>query len=127
MSSLSHYHPIIKDVFLDAFNLHPFEWQLQVIEHLLRMWNNKCSLVRSTVFLSQPTGGGKSFCRDAYSAIVGGITWSFSPLLPLQTDQVSKLNNCDNAPLVPINLDEHKSSSERMTKIALELSFYSFI
>ena len=98
MSSSSNYHPIIKDAFQDAFNLHPFEWQIKVIEHLLRMWNNNCPLVRSTVFLSQPTGGGKSLCRDAYSAIVGGITWSFSPLPPLQTDQVSKLNNYDNAP-----------------------------
>ena len=69
---------------------------------------------------------GKSLCRDAYSAIVGGITWSFSPLLPLQTDQVSKLNNYDKAPLVPINLDEYKSSSERMTKIASELSSVTF-
>ena len=126
MSSSSNYHPIIKDAFQDAFNLHPFEWQIKVIEHLLRMWNNNCPLVRSAVFLSQPTGGGKSLCRDAYSAIVGGITWSFSPLLPLQTDQVSKLNNYSKAPIVSINLDEYKSSTDRMSKIAFELSSVTF-
>ena len=90
------------------------------------MWNNNCPLPRSTVFLSQPTGGGKSLCRDAYAAIVGGITWSFSPLLPLQTDQVSKLNKYDKAPIVSINLDEYKSSTDRMSKIALELSSVTF-
>ena len=64
------------------------------------------------MFLSQPAGGGKLMYIDAYSAIVVGITWSFSPLLPLQTDQVSKLNNFVNAPLVSINLDEYKGSSD---------------
>ena len=65
-------------------------------------------------------------CRDAYSAIVGGITWSFSPLLPLQTDQVSKLNNFVNAPLIAINLDAYKGSHNRISKIATVLSSVTF-
>ena len=120
------YHQIIIDAFRQAFDLTPFSWQVSLIKHLLKMWNNNCALPRSTVFLSQPTGGGKSMCRDAYSAIIGGLTWSFSPLLPLQTDQVSKLNNFVNALLIAINLDKYKGSRNRISKIATVLSSVTF-
>lgn len=67
--------------------------------------------------------GGKPSCRDSYLAIVGGITWLIFPLLQLQTDQVSKLTNYENAILVSINLDTYKTSiMDRMAKRALELS-----
>ena len=86
-SSTMSYHQIISDAFREAFDLTSFSWQVSLIKHLLNMWNMNCALPRSTVFLLQPTGGGKSMCRDAYLSIVGGIAWSFSLLPPpLQTD-----------------------------------------
>ena len=63
--------------------------------------------------------------RLQFKFVVDGIACSlFLPLL-LQTDQVSKLNNYDNAPLLLINLNHYKSLMKRMSKIALKLSSVS--
>ena len=120
------YLPIITDAFKEAFDLTPFGWQVSVIEHLLNMWNINYALPQSIVFLSQPTGSYKSMYMDAYAAIVGDTTWSLSQLLPLQTDQASKLNNYSNVPIISINLDEYKASLDRMSNIAIVLSTVTF-
>ena len=59
------------------------------------------------IFLSQPTGRGKSFVRDTFAASVGGITINIAPLLSLNADQKNKLKSkskCSN--VHTLHLDE---------------------
>ena len=97
-----------------AFGTMPYEWQENVICHLLKMTNSNIGIPLVPVFLCQPTGGRKSRVRDTFGATQGGVTWCFTPLLSLSADQKTKLNlttaKNDDA-TIAIHLDEYSTDA----------------
>ena len=85
----------------------PKEAILKLIEILLGILNPQ------PTFLSQPTGGGKSFTRDVFAASVGGITINIAPLLSLSADQNNKLKSkCKCKNVHSLHLDEYNDAKQ---------------
>ena len=92
------------------FQLHPHEWQIQIIRHLVlshRSNNNTNMLV------VRPTDGGKSLVYQVTRYLMKGITLFISPLLALASDQTWKLRKITrNRPeFVSLHLDDMELSS----------------
>ena len=108
--SISHENEIqelIETTMKEVFGCKPKLFQSQAISMLIKM--SLGILKTEPIFLCQPTGGGKSFVRDTFAALVGGITINIAPLLSLNADQKNKLKSkskCSN--VHTLHLDEYK-------------------
>jgi superfamily II DNA helicase RecQ len=110
---------LVKECFVEERGLHPREWQIEVVSHILEMAFHGVSASKpggpEPVLLVRSTGGGKSAARDVAGFLCGGIVVTIVPLLSLAADQTTKLQevfltlypesdvNCRNAEC--INLD----------------------
>ena len=75
---------------------------------------NSNGIPKATVFLSQSIRGGNSSVCDAFSAIVGGVTWCKSPPLLLQSDQKIKLRTIsylNDISLTVIEFDDYDNAN----------------
>ena len=92
------------------FQLHPHEWQIRIIRHLVlsHRSNNNTNMV-----VVRPTGGGKSLVYQVAGYLMKGITLFISPLLALASDQIRKLRMITrNRPeFVSLHLDDMEQSS----------------
>jgi superfamily II DNA helicase RecQ len=100
-----------------AFGFSPFAWQEDILTHLFKMSSSTYPLASAPTFLCQPTGGGKSLVRDAFTAGRGGISWCIGPLLALGADQESKINKrslSNDGRTLAIHLDAYRTHSQQV-------------
>jgi hypothetical protein len=96
----------------DVFGVTPYAWQGDILQHMHAMGVGH--LPTAPILLSQPTGGGKSMVRDAYSCLAPGMTLNFAPLLSLNADQNDKfVAKCKDPTCFSVHLDTYKDFQER--------------
>lgn len=102
--------PSIYDVLLNSFGYH--QWRENQKEIINATMSDK------DVFVTMPTGGGKSLCYQIPAACTDGLSIVISPLISLIEDQVMIAKNVD----LPVNYMSGKQAKEEFMEVWRDIS-----